>query len=49
MVTKSRSAVGIDPEQVTRIQRLVGYGKKYKSVNAFAIEAIDEKLDKEGA
>ena len=48
MVTKCRSTVGIDPEQLTRIQQVVGYGKKYKSVNSFVIEAVEEKLDKEG-
>lgn len=47
MVTTSRSTVGIEPEQVTRIQRLVGYDKKYKSINAFVISAVDAKLKKE--
>ena len=39
---KSRVNVGIFPNQVEKIKKLLG--KKYKSINHFVIQAVEEKL-----
>lgn len=42
----SRENVGIIPEQLDKIKKLVESGK-YASINYFVISAVETKLDKE--
>jgi len=42
---KSRANVGIFPEQVERIKKLV-MERKYKSINHFVIQVVEENLNK---